>query len=666
MVRRMNQLRRFVLATAMVGLGVAGAREAKACGCFAPPDPTVPLVQAGERILFSTDGDMVTAVIQIQYAGAKTTGAGTGTGGAGGAGGAAGTGGAAGGPSTSQGEFGWLLPLPAKPEPMQLGTQEVFDQLIISTQPRYFLTTVFDPSCDQRNGSRGAFAPSASGDSASGAAGGTGAGPESPLVFRDTVGPYDYAVLDAKDGAAMFQWLADNRFAVPPGTQDAAGPYLHPGAFFLALKLRTGASDGDLQPVVIKYKSDRAMIPIVLTSVAAQPDMGIQVWMAGDSRAMPVNYRHTVINDALIDWQQQARNYVELLTRAVNQATDAQSFVTEYAGRTKLPDNLEPAGRFGSVSELSALTTASAFAKYLAEHGYGAPTPARGAGGAGGGGAGGAGGGGPIGPGGRPGSAGANFGAEVRSVLQKYVTMPNALQRMGIQPTQYYGQLDYFLGSYRQQNPEAFMGWEDRIDGAMAGADLDTRFVQPLKEVAALLRAHSYLTRLFTTLSPEEMTRDPAFDFNPDLPGYSNEHRATLTITCERQLFSLPGVGSGSTRQARILELKDSGRRMFVGPEESPSVWVDLERSTDQEIKMPPDERMEAIPLAGKPNVEKDNKAAIDRAIQARNERVRAANPDFNWGASGKSEGGCATSGPAPSGALLALALFALARRRRR
>ncbi len=650
MHRRMNQRRRMVAATAVLGLGVGAARQAPACGCFAPPDPTVPLVQAGERILFSTDGDTVTAVIQIQYSGAKTTGAA----------------GSSGGSTSSQGEFGWLLPLPAKPAPMQLGTQEVFDQLIASTQPRYFLTTVIDPSCGQQNGTRGAASPTAGGDSAG--SGGSGGGESGPLVSREAVGPYDVAVLDARDGAAMFQWLADNRFAVPPGTQNAAGPYQRPGAYFLALKLLTGASDGDLQPVVIKYKSDRPMIPIVLTSVAAQPDMGIQVWMAGDSRALPVNYRHAIINDALINWQSQASNYLELLTRAVNQAQDAQAFVTEYAGHTKLPDNFEPAGRFGSISELSALTTASAFARYLAEHGYGRPAAAPSAGAAGSSGSGGTGSGGPIGPGGRPGGIGASFGNEVRSVLQKYVTMPNALQRMNVQPQQFYGQLDYYLGSYRTQNPEAFLGWEDHIDGAMAAMALDTRFVQPLKEVAALLRAHGYLTRLFTTLSPEEMTKDPTFDFNPDLPEYSNEHRATLTITCERPLFNLPG-SQPSRRQARILELKDSGRRMFVGPEESPSVWVDLERSADLEIKLPPDERLEAIPLTGKPSVEKDNKTAIDHAIQVRNERVRAKDPGFDWGSttgSKTSSGGCATGGSMPSGALLVLVLAALGRRRRR
>ena len=45
------------------------AQRADACGCFAPPDPSVPVVQAGEQIVFSHEDGVVTAHIQIQYQG---------------------------------------------------------------------------------------------------------------------------------------------------------------------------------------------------------------------------------------------------------------------------------------------------------------------------------------------------------------------------------------------------------------------------------------------------------------------------------------------------------------------------------------------------------------------------------------------------------------------
>src|SRR6476659_7712803 len=94
-------------------LGLLGqTHEAAACGCFTPPDPSVPIVQAGERILFSVDNGSVTAHIQIQYAGDAQ-------------------------------DFGWLLPLPSVPT-LQLGTDELFANLINTTQPKYRLTTAYN------------------------------------------------------------------------------------------------------------------------------------------------------------------------------------------------------------------------------------------------------------------------------------------------------------------------------------------------------------------------------------------------------------------------------------------------------------------------------------------------------------------------------------------
>jgi hypothetical protein len=46
---------RTTLLASLTLLAAFWSRPADACGCFTPPDPTVPLVQAGERILFAVD-----------------------------------------------------------------------------------------------------------------------------------------------------------------------------------------------------------------------------------------------------------------------------------------------------------------------------------------------------------------------------------------------------------------------------------------------------------------------------------------------------------------------------------------------------------------------------------------------------------------------------------
>src|SRR5207237_252496 len=83
-----------MLAGLFAVVSATSSHDANACGCFTPPDPSVPIVQAGERILFSIADGQVTAHIQIQYAG-------------------------------KPGDFGWILPLPSQPAPLELGTDEL-------------------------------------------------------------------------------------------------------------------------------------------------------------------------------------------------------------------------------------------------------------------------------------------------------------------------------------------------------------------------------------------------------------------------------------------------------------------------------------------------------------------------------------------------------------
>jgi Uncharacterized protein conserved in bacteria (DUF2330) len=98
--------------------------RAEACGCFTPPNPTVPVVQAGERILFAVANGQVTAHVQVQYSGASGQ------------------------------EFGWLLPLPAVPT-LELGTDELFARLTLATQPRSQMSTTFSDTCQARAGTGG-------------------------------------------------------------------------------------------------------------------------------------------------------------------------------------------------------------------------------------------------------------------------------------------------------------------------------------------------------------------------------------------------------------------------------------------------------------------------------------------------------------------------------
>src|SRR6185436_16270919 len=57
--------------------------------------------------------------------------------------------------------------------------------------------------------------------------------------------------------------------------------------------------------------------------------------------------------------------------------------------------------------------------------------------------------------------------------------------------------------------------------------------IKPVMETDDLLKSRPYLTRLYTTMSADEMTMDPLFDFNSDLPDVSNQHVATRYVRCD-------------------------------------------------------------------------------------------------------------------------------------
>lgn len=541
--------RRLIAITVSAGLAsavyFAQPPEADACGCFTPPDPSVPIVQAGENILFGVENGIVTAHIQVQYSGPAE-------------------------------EFGWLLPLPSIPE-LGVGTDEVFAQLIATTQPKYVLdaeyvgSCPFDPSRFGGGGGGGAGSPEAS-DDADG-----GAPPDSPLVLRDTVGPYDFAVLRADSKDAMLAWLDENRFFVPAGTDDVVDPYIRPGAYFLALKLRKGNDTGDLQPVVLDYESDYPMIPIVLTSVAADPDMGVLVWVLGDHRAIPRNFNHTKINDAKLDWLNAGANYVDVVTDAVDEAEGHNSFVTEYAGTSAIMQNvLAPEWRFGDLDVLRTITDAVEYMNYLDSNGYSVVA-------------------------GGPPFGGRRYSGQLLAILQSHLPMPQGLIDNGTEPNSFYTDYAFYVNFYCPDNPVECAGLTTEYDAVALTLEIEERVVEATRAANELFETHPYLTRMFTTLSPEEMVKDPVFSYNPDLPEVANEHRGTITYYCD-------GIDDDDSTLVPAVIRTEHGFKLSLPKGTSNNPWL--------AAAMPASHFTEVLREEGRAIVVTDNTDAILAAIE--------------------------------------------------
>jgi len=421
------------------------AHAADACGGFFCDQ--VPVDQSGENVLFASENGVVTAHVQIQYVGPAE-------------------------------DFAWVVPLPALPT-VTLGVQEVFTQLLNRTQPRFVTNFQFDPECREADfGGEGEAEAEAEAEAASDAAASDG-GSGVEIYFRGAVGPYDAAVLSADDPDALRTWLADNNYDLPPQADPLIDAYVEAGDYFVALKLLKEQDTGDLVPIVLQFAHDRPCVPIRLTAIAATPDMPVRLWVLGDARAIPTNYRHVLVDQAKIDWLSFGANYTQVVSEAADEA-GSRAFVTEYAGTSALmAEALDWKGRFN----LPYLATLSCAVDFI----YGVQ---------------------------------GQFPADqtLLDVLTQHVPPPP-----GVDPNSFYGCPDCFTdcASY----PFAF-------DPVAATDALSTRIVEPLRQAQALFDANPVMTRLFTLLSPEEMVLDPMFGFNSDLPEVALLHEANLYEEC--------------------------------------------------------------------------------------------------------------------------------------
>jgi MYXO-CTERM domain-containing protein len=229
-----------------------------------------------------------------------------------------------------------------------------------------------------------------------------------------------------------------------------------------------------------------------LTAIAAMKDLPVNLWVLGESRAVPKNFFELKINDAKLDWLANGSNYSELVKEAAD-AAGGNAFIAEYAGTARIMDSqLWTESRY-QLGLLRAATTPPAYLQQVAAQGL-------------------------------------TMFSQLLPLLRQYIPMPQKLKDMGIPEAQFYANNAF----YWQSNQADFLPF----DAAGLTADIERLIVTPLKETQGLFDRHPYLTRLATFISPEEMDRDPLFIFNSDLPTLPNVRQATAHVSCGDQQYT--------------------------------------------------------------------------------------------------------------------------------
>ncbi len=437
---------RFVLGAAATAAVVLTAGPALACGGFFCSN--LPVDQTGERILFGVEENSVSAIIQINYQGDAD-------------------------------DFAWVVPVSAVPTEVDVAPQALFQELEWRTAPYYNLSWEFDD-----NGMCGGDALAGAMDDGDFASEGDDGGGVS-IEFEEEVGPYNVVVVDADDPQVLLDWLNDNGFDQPGESLSLIEHYLDIDFYFAAVKLKRGADTGEIQPLRLDMPAQRPCVPLVLTRIAAQPNMPVYAWIMGDTRAVPINWFNVVLNEKKIDWIGYGQNYMEVASEAIDQAA-GRGFITEFAGNLSFDSTFYYEGKY-DLNMLAGVHNPSSFLDEMLWMGF--PRD-----------------------------------AQVQSLIRKHIPMPDDVGPDCDEDNEFYNwNKEYCLSNMPSDwvfDPAAFV------------AELEERVVQPLQATQALVDAHDYTTRMFATVSDYEMTRDPMFDFNPDLPDVDNYHQATATGIC--------------------------------------------------------------------------------------------------------------------------------------
>ena len=331
--------------------------------------------------------------------------------------------------------------------------------------------------------------------------------------------------------------------------------------------------------------------------------MRLNVYIFGDGRAAPTNYLHVRANPLLVDWDNWLfdDSYNQSITVAANEA-GGQAFATDYAMPTgPVPDALRP--RAYDLALLRSMPTPWDFVNALGAAGF-ENTPALG------------------------------------QILEGHLPIPEDFPAT-------ISDIISCAWCYADDLPDGPFDLDATVDA------LDADIVMPEQNLYALWNDSRYLTRLRSSVSPEEMTVDPSFHVTDGLVDVPQVRNARMTYLCARsQDHTVP---PGKVRFAEYAPR----RTVFPGGYETvlpPEVWMQARGLTDRDYLADLFSRsalvVEQIEVTGERVILEDHRARLRRVLG-----------DESWNADAKTCGCTAVSGSAGVFGLPLLLLLATRRR---
>lgn len=285
-------MNRLIRSTALALAAVLAPSAALACGGFFCSQ--TPVDQSAERIIFrQPDAETVESLIEIRYQGDPQ-------------------------------QFAWIVPVPGIPSDLATVSATVFQHLDVATMPTFQLP----PECQL------AFATNGPGAEGDGAGGSRDVDPPGVDVLQHViVGDYDLVTVKADDGRVLVEWLRTNGYRIVDEMAPFIDLYIGQGLNFVAAKLVPGAGADAIKPLKMTYKSSQPMVPLRLTSIAAQPEMGVKIFLLGEGRytSESVPELEVPAGQVVVDAFTQQSNWEAAVARTIDGA-QGEGLVGDFAG----------------------------------------------------------------------------------------------------------------------------------------------------------------------------------------------------------------------------------------------------------------------------------------------------------------------------------------------
>ncbi|MET9962875.1 DUF2330 domain-containing protein [Streptomyces sp. NPDC006326] len=178
----------------------------------------------------------------------------------------------------------WIMPVPGRAT-VERSDAALFTELGELTGPEHRTRTYFWPRNKDWPFS------STSGDTAA-APPPRAAEAQVGVVGREQLGDFDVARLTATDPAALRNWLEDNGFKLPDGLAAELKPYVDQKWEYVAVRLAPREKGrsllGSLDPLLIRFDSDRLVYPMRLSRLAKTPQ-SLGLYVLADHRMEPAS-----------------------------------------------------------------------------------------------------------------------------------------------------------------------------------------------------------------------------------------------------------------------------------------------------------------------------------------------------------------------------------------